>query len=222
MSRFELHVHTMECDKAAHMGGADIVHYFQDRGYDGMVVTDHNFSIFDHWFADELQGVDHRGRTERWLKGYRAARKEGEKCGFTVLLGAEVRFEGKENDYLIYGIDEEFLFNAPPLSYLDGLEELVSILPKDACVVQAHPFREKMSIIDPSLVFGIEVKNAGTEPFRNDIARLWAEHYQKPMTSGTDFHGKDRPFMGGIETDEPIRSMEDLLHTLKSGNYRLL
>ncbi len=222
MGRFELHVHTKECDKCASMGGADIVHHFQKLGYDGMVVTDHYIDLFHEWFADELLGKSYRQRMERWLKGYYTAREEGEKCGFTVLPGAEVRFDGQPNDYLIYGVSEDFFYEAPPLNHCKTLEELTALLPTDACVVQAHPFRDSMTVMDPKLLFGLEVRNAGTPEFRNDLARIYAEHYQKAMTSGSDFHGKDRQFHGGILTSAPIQSPADLIRTLRSGEYTLL
>lgn len=42
---------------------------------------------------------------------------EAEKSGkdFTVLLGMELRHYGTANDYLIYGIDEEFLYSSGDL-----------------------------------------------------------------------------------------------------------
>jgi histidinol phosphatase-like PHP family hydrolase len=46
MFRYELHAHTSECDLAAHAGGAALVRRYYEAGYDGMVITDHYFSIF--------------------------------------------------------------------------------------------------------------------------------------------------------------------------------
>ena len=40
MYKFELHVHTSECDLAAHASGAELVRIYKEAGYDGMVVTD--------------------------------------------------------------------------------------------------------------------------------------------------------------------------------------
>lgn len=127
---------------------AEIVKKYQEEGYSGMVVTDHYFSLFFEWFASELSSSNHRKNIERWLKGYYAARNEGEKLGFTVLHGAEVRFDGTINDCLIYGVDEKFFYEAPILNRLKGITELIKILPEQACVVQAHPFRNQMTVCD--------------------------------------------------------------------------
>ena len=222
MSKIETHLHTAECDKCAHVSAKDIVHLYKDAGYDCIVVTDHSISLFFDWFGDELQGKSHKEIIHRWLKGYYTAREEGEKIGVTVLPGAEVRFNGKINDYLVYGLEESFFYDAPLLNTLQTPEELIQILPPDACVVQAHPFRNNMTVADPTPLFGIEVHNGGTEPFRNEMARIFAEHYNKPMLSGSDFHRASHLARGGILCDRTIKTPKDLSDLLRSGEYTLL
>ena len=223
MSKFELHVHTAENDLVAKEGGASIVRLYKEKGYDGVVITDHYFAIFYEWFKEELSGCDHKGIIDRWLKGYRAAKEEGDKLGFTVLLGAEVRFDGPMiNDYLVYGIDEDFLYNAPLLNRLNSLEEMLEILPENAIVVQAHPFRDNMTVKSPENIFGIEVYNGGTPELRNKLAKNFAGYYNKPMTSGSDFHDVGALAKGGITTEKTIKSTEDLISVLKSGNYSII
>lgn len=223
MEKFELHVHTKENDLVAQVGGAGIVQLYKEAGYDGLVVTDHYFAMFYDWFKDEIDLNDHKSIIDRWLSGYRAAKAEGDKCGFTVLLGAEVRFDGPMiNDYLVYGIDEEFLYNAPLLNRLSSLEELLEILPKGALVVQAHPFRDNMTVKSPEKLFGIEVYNGGTHEIRNRMAKDFAAYYNKPMTSGSDFHEEGALAKGGIITEDKIECMQDLLKTLKSGKYEII
>lgn len=223
MGKYEMHVHTAECDICAHVAAKDIVRMYQQKGYSGLVITDHYFAMSFDWFADDLTEGTHYEFVDRWLRGYREAKKEGDKIGMTVLLGAEVRLDGPNiNDYLIYGIDEDFLFRAPYLNRLSSLQELISVLPENACVVQAHPFRDNMTVQSPDLLFGIEVNNGGTELFRNDLARTFAAHYGKPMLSGSDFHHADHLARGGISTDADIQSIQDLVRVLRSGNYELI
>ena len=194
MPRYELHCHTSDCDLAAHASAAELVRLYHAAGYSGMVITDHYFTGFFSWFQKELIGADHRAAMARRLKGYYAAREEGEKLGFTVLPGAEVRFQKSPygyNDFLIYGCEEEFFLSAPRLDKLRSLEELCAILPDTACVVLAHPFRVKMTVMDPALLFGIEVYNGLTEPYRNAMAEDYARHFGKAMTAGSDCHHPD-------------------------------
>ena len=224
MPLFELHAHTSECDLAAHASGAELVRIYHAAGYSGMVITDHYFATFYKWFADELEGKSHREVMARRLKGYYEARNEGEKLGFTVLPGAEVRFNKSPygiNDFLVYGCDEEFFLTAPRLNELTSLDELKAILPENACVVLAHPFRVKMTVMDPTPLFGIEAHNGLTEPYRNAMAEDYARHFGKPVTSGSDCHHPDHACKGGILTDRAIRTPRDLTDVLKSGEYTL-
>ena len=224
MPRYELHAHTSECDIAAHTSAAELVRIYHAAGYDGMVITDHYFAEFYSWFTDELSGCDHRAVMARRLKGYYEARSEGERLGFTVLPGAEVRFDKSPygiNDFLIYGCDEEFFLTAPRLNELTSLEELSALLPAHACVVLAHPFRVRMTVMDPSLLFGIEGHNGLTEPFRNQMAMDYAARFGKPVTSGSDCHHASHAARGGIETPHLIRTPHELADVLREGSYTL-
>lgn len=224
MYKYELHAHTAECDRDARLSARELVHLYQDAGYDGMVITDHYIERFyTLWFPDEVRGLSHEQQVERWLRGYRTAREEGEKVGFTVLPGAEVRFDGRPNDYLLYGLHEEFFFGVPRLNELGGVRELLRLLPEGVCAVHAHPFRDGMEVVTPAEgLFGLETFNGGTDAFRNDLARQYAAHYGLAATSGSDIHDCSRLAMGGIETQTRIRTPEDLTQVLRSGTYRLL
>lgn len=224
MYKYELHAHTSECDRDAHLSARDMVHLYQTAGYDGMVITDHYIERFyTLWFPEEVAGLSHEQQVSRWLKGFRVAREEGEKIGFTVLPGAEVRFDGFPNDYLVYGLHEEFFYTVPRLNELKHIDELLALLPENTCVVHAHPFRDDMVVQTPAKgLFGMEVFNGGTDSFRNGLARQFADHYGLAMTSGSDTHSTERLARGGIVTQRRIQTPEDLVSVLKSGAYSLI
>lgn len=222
MYKYELHAHTSECDLVAKLSGGELVRAYADQGYSGMVITDHYFSIFFDWFREELEGKSHKEIIDRWLRGYESARNEGEKIGFTVLPGAEVRIDGTINDYLVYGLEIEDLYRLPLLNRMNSIDEVLDILPERTCVVHAHPFRENMTVRDPGRFFGIEVHNGGTDAFRNQLAKVWAEHYGKAMTSGSDCHGPWAVGKGGIITENPIYTPTDLVQVLRGRNYQLI
>ena len=222
MYKYELHAHTSECDLVAKLSGGELVRAYADQGYSGIVITDHYFSIFFDWFREELDGKSHKEIIDRWLRGYESARNEGEKIGFTVLPGAEVRIDGTINDYLVYGLEIEDLYRLPLLNRMASIDEVLDILPAQTCVVHAHPFRENMTGRDPGRFFGIEVHNGGTDAFRNQLAKVWAEHYGKAMTSGSDCHGPWAVGKGGIITENPIYTPTDLVQVLRGRNYQLI
>ncbi len=221
--KYELHAHTSECDRCAHLSARELVHLYKNAGYDGMVITDHYIEYFyTLWFPDEIEGLTHEQQVTRWLKGFHTAKEEGDKIGFVVLPGAEVRFNGYPNDYLIYGLQEDFFYIVPRLNELQDVYELLSLLPPDVCVVQAHPFRDEMVVTTPKGLFGLEVYNGGTEKFRNEIARQFACHYKLAMTSGSDIHSMDRLAKGGIMTTMKIETPKDLIAVLRNGEYSLI
>ncbi len=222
MYKYEIHCHTSECDKVATLTGAELVRAYKDKGYSGMVITDHYFSIFFDWFKDELETKSHKEIITRWLKGYYSAKNEGEKTGFTVLPGAEVRIDGTINDYLVYGLEEKDFYTLPLLNRMKSIEEVMDILPDYALVVQAHPFRDNMTVHSPNRLFGIEVYNAGTEDFRNDLAGIFAKHYKKAMTSGSDCHHDYAVGKGGIITEKAILTPTDLITVLRKNEYKLI
>lgn len=95
-------------------------------------------------------------------------------------------------------------------------------MPEGVCAVHAHPFRDGMAVADPKGLFGIETFNGGTSAFRNDLARQFAEHYSLSKTSGSDIHDMTRLAKGGIRTERRIRTPEDLVSVLRSGEYSLI
>lgn len=222
MNQFELHAHTSECDLVADLSGAELVRLYHAKGYRGIVITDHYFSLFYKWFRDELATATHKETVKRYLRGYYAAREEGERLGFTVLCGAEVRFDHTVNDYLIYGLEEQDFFDLPLLNTLHSVDELLVTLPDRAVVVQAHPFRNGMTVTDPSNLFGLEVYNGRTDSFRNQMAKEYAAHYGRAMTSGSDTHRRKDLAKGGIETAHSIHCAQDLVQVLRSGQYQLI
>ena len=205
------------------MPAEEIVRRYHAAGYDGIVITDHYFWMFgDVWFADELCGASHEEYINRWLCGYRKAKAEGDRLGMTVLPGAEVRLDGQPNDYLIYGLDEEFFYRAPRLHRFKTVTELIEALPPDACVVQAHPFREGMTIIHSAPLFGYEGFNGAHDEFTNGLVKQYAAHFNKAITSGSDYHGRNRFAAGGIRTEQCIQTPADLIRVLRSGEYTLI
>ncbi|MBQ9131390.1 MAG: hypothetical protein IJX62_02820 [Clostridia bacterium] len=222
--KWELHAHTAECDPHASVKAAEIVRMYREIGYGGIVITDHYFALSHDWFRGEVTEGDHRSFVNRWLRGYRAAREAGEQLGVSVLLGAEVRLDGSNiNDYLVYGLTEDFFYNAPLLHRFSRPEELIAALPAEACVVQAHPFRNGMTVQSPPAgLFGMEVYNGGTDDFRNGMAKAFASHHGGAPTSGSDFHHSRHLGRGGICTKREISTTGELLEALRGGDYSLI
>ena len=89
--------------------------------------------------------------------------------------------------------------------------------------MQAHPYRKFITRANPKYLDGVEVFNAKSTKEENDNALKWAEDNNiKIKTSGSDCHRKTGVALGGIITTEPIKTNDDLVRILKSGDYRLI
>ena len=102
--KYELHCHTAETSECAAALAKDTVEFYKSIGYSGLVITDHySFLTFGTDSVCKRQ-ID----VDKYLKGYHCA-LEAATDDFTVLPGMEIRYFATTNDYLVYGIDEDFL-----------------------------------------------------------------------------------------------------------------
>lgn len=214
----ELHLHTSEVSPCSFQTAEEVAEVFIREGYSTVVVTNHYCD-----YVMNNAGETWEERFAHFMKGYRTM-KDYVGDRLTVLLGAELRFEEALNDYLVFGLTEEFLHDHPDLHKMTL--KAFSALAKEngILIVQAHPFRNGMKIMPPELIDGYEVFNASPgHHSRNDMALHWVKKYEKIPTSGSDFHHEGASIaVGGILTDEPIVSIEQLCGILRQGKYSLL
>lgn len=217
--RYELHCHTKEVSRCGRVPAADIVRAYKEKGYDGIVITDH--------YSD----LTFRGRSffcpqrhiERYLSGYRnALQAAGD--NFTVLLGMELRFYATVNDYLVYGVSEDFLRNSGNLLGMYQRRFFRMADKNGLLVLEAHPFRAMHTPAKRKYLHGCEVFNGkDRNPEINRRAQRWYEKCGFSIRAGgSDFHDYPQLALGGIAVNEPIKSNADLIRVLKSGNFRIL
>lgn len=216
---YETHCHTDESSRCGRVPGADVARMYKEAGYAGIFVTDH-FNSYTFEKAGLTQWED---MIDHHMAGYRAA-KTMEDDHFTVLYGLELCLDAdNDNDYLVYGADEDYLLAHPFLCYQESYEDFYRQAKEGGLIVfQAHPFRNHMQIVKPDYLDGIEVfnGNAGHDS-RCEIALEWAIKFSLPILSGSDFHAPEHLTRGGIITDHPIRSMDDFKTTLRTNRYSI-
>lgn len=222
MLKYDLHVHTAESSPCGKVTAKDAVRLYKDAGYSGICVTDHFCKAFF-----ENQTGSAKERIDNFLGGYRAARRFGMEAGLTVLLGIEARLDGvsgnEGNEYLVYGLTEDFLYENPEIYQLNPLSFSRLIRKAGMMIYQAHPLRPRMVPVDRSLLDGIEGYNGNPRHnSRNDEISAWAEEQGIPMISGSDFHQVEDAARGGIITNERITSPDALLRTLRGKTYQLI
>ena len=210
--KFELHAHSHPASGCSDLSPAELVERCKNAGADGLVLTNHAV-----WWMKETPKEEW---CTQYLKDYLETKEAGEKLRLSVVLGFEVRFTDTDNDYLLFGLDE----NDIPAVY-DWMDKTAKEFynrfhSEDVLLIQAHPNRNNMVEMGRDCVDGYEVFNL--HPGHNSrvafAARLHAQN-GGIVIGGTDFH--HRGHEGSLFTcfAELPQDGKDLVRLLKSGDY---
>jgi len=209
--KIELHCHTFPVSGCSNLRGAELVRLYSEAGYSALHITDH----FTSGFFREQDFTD-------YFYGYHAAVREGEKRGIKVYLGAEFRFDGSNNDYLLFGVTKDFLFGAKDM-FGSTHKEFHEYCSKNGVLLyQAHPFRDGMTRTAPEHLDGIEGYNM--HPYhhsRNELSLQFAAENGLPIVSGSDAHEKHMVGRGGIVSETLPEDSKGLRDLVLSGKFEL-
>jgi hypothetical protein len=182
------------------------------QGYEMAVLTNHSQS----WYCPPNK---HRELMERHLEEFERARAYAKEQGLTLLLGLEVTVRDPAwTDWLLYGVDERFMLNAPCLYSLSQKELFQYCNTNGVIMVQAHPYRYHTAIANPNYSHGIEINcSSGDLQYKDEILRQ-AQLHGLMVTCGTDYHGQNK-FIGGLRVPAWVktgRDFGDYLSTAKN------
>lgn len=181
--RIELHAHSSPASGCSEISPEKLVQTYHDIGCQAVTITNH--------FTYDLCNNDKPNEkiVSDYMDDFYRAKAEGNRLGITVLFGMELRFSENNNDYLIFGADQK---EALTISYMlgQGIKNFrQNYLNKRSVLIQAHPFRNGMTEIDPSLLDGLEVFNM--HPHHNSrvaVAANYARNNNLTAIAGTDYH----------------------------------
>ena len=213
MFQIDTHIHTSETSFCGNISAKDVVRNHKEAGYDGIIITDH---YYDHFF-ERLGDMDWNEKIDHYRKGFHIAKEEGDRLGLKVFFGMELRFQENNNDYLVYGITEEYLRQQPKL-YRYTLKEFRKVTEKENFfLVQAHPYRPGLIPMPAELLDAVEGYNGNARHnSRNDLAMAYAKEHGLPVTSGSDYHELEDLGRGGMIFDQEINSIEDYIRAVRS------
>ncbi len=220
MFKIETHLHTIYTSACAIISAKEIVEGYLSAGYSGVIVTDHyNRDTFRYLSMDTSAG---REKVDAFLIGYKMVKEEGEKRGLKVYRGAEVRFDGSWNDYLLYGYCDEMLAD-PEAVFTMGVEAFYEKCKENgALLIHAHPYRNGGSPTTPKALDGVEILNANYDhQERNDLALAFARQHGLIETAGSDCHGPKQVGKAGIVVESLPENEEELVTMLRRGAYHL-
>lgn len=219
MYYYELHMHTSDTSRCGKSPAADMVAAYKQKGFTGVVVTDHLMNVQSH--AEPK--TDWNRRVEKQLAGYYAALEAGEKLGLTVYCGWELTYQDNAEDYLTLGLSPQFLYDHPWLERYDIEKYRDAVHAAGGILVRAHPYRRAWYIKKPyvereGIADAIEVFNGGnSSQEENDMALAYAQKHNMPMTGGSDAHHVDETARGYIALEKKAESYAELCEAIRTG-----
>ena len=189
-----MHTHTSVFSTDSNLLPHDALVLAAERGLDGVMLTEHDVL----WPAD---------RTARLA----------EQVGIVVLPAVEVTTE--LGHVLVYGLTEPF----PRITDSKRLRAYCD--ERNALMYLAHPARdpglrvprEAMELFD-----GVEGLNGCDGPLQNQSASSRGRTRPLPPIGGSDSHALHEVATAATEFDAEVKSLEDLMRALRSGEYRPL
>lgn len=221
MYKIETHLHTCHSSPCGKVDANTIARLYTEAGFHGIVVTDH---FFHYTCRPHCWNIPYQDYFKVFIEGYHQLCRAAEPYGLKIYKGAEVRFDESVNDYLLLNYPDVLLADSLDV-FTMGLERFSPLCREaGALLVQAHPFRDKNTPVDPSLVDGIEVRNESPRaPNHNELTIAYgAEHPELLQLCGSDFHRPEDVGCGGIVTDILPEHETALAALLRAGSYTLL
>lgn len=203
--KIDMHCHTKEGSLDGKITLQDTISILQQKGYNGMLITDHNsYKAYRH-YKKEIKG-----------KAYH---------DFVVLKGIEYDTIDAGHILVIMPTGVKL-----PILELRGLPAslLIDIVHHFGGVLgPAHPCGEKyLSFMNTrrgkkardliSRFDFIETFNACETPASNQAAAKLAKRFHKPGTGGSDSHKEDCIGLGYTLIDADIKNETDFIHAIRS------
>ncbi|MDE2744913.1 MAG: PHP domain-containing protein [Chloroflexota bacterium] len=188
----DMHTHTSVFSTDSNLLPHEALERAAERGLDGVMLTEHDVV----WPAD---------RTARLA----------EQVGILVLPGVEVTTE--LGHILVYGLTEPF----PRITDSKRLRDYCN--ERQALMYLAHPARDpglRVPRAAMDLFDGVEGLNGCDGPLQNQSASSRGRSRPLPPIGGSDSHALHEVGTAATEFEAEIRSLEDLMAALRSGEYQ--
>lgn len=216
----DFHAHTSGISKCCRIPAPDVLKAAKEVGLDGIILTNHYHKPY---LKGEMTPSDF---ARKYVDEYLYTKKLGDEMGMKVFLGIEVTMEKCGAAHLlVYGADTEFILEHPDMFDYTQKELYDLVKENGYALVQAHPFRGGKTLLDLSLLDGVE---ANCHPLYDatHTDRLYevAKESGLMLTCGGDFHADTyRPHCGVFIPDDTKNEMDiaEFIHTAESVKLRI-
>ena len=103
----ELHLHTKESSSCSNIPVKEMIEAYKEKGCTTIVITDH----CRKGKMERLGNISWKQKLDYVFTGFDIAKEYGESLGLNILLGVEITLHQTDSDYLVYGIDQDYLYN---------------------------------------------------------------------------------------------------------------
>lgn len=220
MYKYETHLHTFPVSRCARATVRESLEFYKSLGYDGVFITNH----FIDGNVNINEPMTYEEKINFYCSDYEEGLKLSEEIGIKVFFGIELSYKG--TDFLVYGIDKEWLLEHPEIENMKKRDELELMMENGALVIQAHPFREAGYIdhirLFPRSVHGVEVINASRDDFTNNLAKHYADSYELLHFAGSDNHSASaQKKLSGMASEKPIFIEEEFVSLAKKNKLKI-
>ncbi|MDR1193549.1 MAG: PHP domain-containing protein [Peptococcaceae bacterium] len=218
MYKYDIHIHTAETSRCGHLKAAEIVNAYKKLGYAGICITDH---LHDFYFDIMEWHDDWQKCIDRFMYGYKLAKEAGDAAGLDVIFGAEIRFTENDNDFLLFGIDEDWLRSRPFVCHVTH-REFFHKYGDSVLILQAHPYRDKFPVLS-DCIHGLEVANCNPrQKNRNELAvELALSHPELIRVCASDTHQWGDEGQAGIILPNPVKDSYEMKAAIEKRSFSL-
>jgi len=213
--KYETHAHTSEISPCAFTNASNVVKEYYNEGYDGIILTDH----VGGWSFDVMSGnwID---KVNNLKEVFFIAKNTGEKLGINVLFGIELALGYPYRDYLVYGVDFEFLHKHENLYNMNNQDFYNIANENNFLLIAAHPYRYSESTLDERYLHGVEVFNGNIRHNNNNKNALkWAQQHSMLQLSGSDYH-EVGDITSGIYLPSNPKTITEFVDILKRNEHK--
>ena len=212
-----MHTHTYPASTCARGTLEDVIDHSIEAGLDGIVLA-------NHYQKSYITDITHSEFIEKYINEFLAAKEYGEKKNFKVFFAVELTYEA--NFYchlLIYGVPFEFLYENPEIYDMD-IKDIYRIVKKyNGALIQAHPYRMDVEILDPECIDGLEVNcHVRFGKTHSDKILKFARENSMHVTCGSDYHTTHRRPKCGMLIPNDVKNSIDLKDYILSENTKTL
>ncbi len=222
MIKLQTHCHTKGGSPCGHATSEELIQDAISCGYDGVVVTNH----YSRAAYDTYPGETHKEKIDYYFSLISDVMKKGTALGLKVFYGTEVRINLPHElfaEYMVYGFEPKFIYDNKPLFELDQ-KELFELCEKNGLFMyQVHPFRKGGFTGDPKFMHGAEYFNGHVGHYNdNKYAREFCQKHNLIKMSGSDYHDKGQPLLGGIYIPNNINDSVELAKAIMRNEHKVI